>query len=185
MRHSELPWEEQLAKTPGKAPAKAKVAAKKAPRKAAPAKAGKGLADENASRKRPAVAKAPKRPAPAPRAKRPASDEQKGKAAGSALQGKPWLKSYPANVPAEIGPLAAASIGDLLVGACKQYAGRPAFTCMGKSISFGAWNRQSAAFGSWLQGRGLAKGARVAIMMPNVLQYPIAIMGSCAPATPL
>ena len=74
-------------------------------------------------------------------------------------------------------PLAAASIGDLLVGACKQFAGRPAFTCMGKSISFGELERQSAAFGAWLQATGLAKGARVAIMMPNVLQYPVAMMG--------
>ena len=48
---------------------------------------------------------------------------------------------------------------------------------MGKSISFGDLERQSAAFGAWLQSKGLAKGARVAIMMPNVLQYPVAMMG--------
>ena len=89
---------------------------------------------------------------------------------------KPWLKSYPAKVPAEIAP-PTGSIGDLLVRACKQYAGRPAFTCMGKSISFGDLERQSAAFGAWLQSKGLAKGARVAVMMPNVLQYPVAMMG--------
>ena len=80
-------------------------------------------------------------------------------------------------MPAEIAPLTASSIGDLLVSACKQYAGRPAFTCMGKTISFGEVERQSAAFGAFLQSRGLAKGARVAIMMPNVLQYPVAMMG--------
>ena len=89
---------------------------------------------------------------------------------------KPWLKSYPARMPAEIAP-PTGSIGDLLVRACKQYAGRPAFTCMGKSLSFGDLERQSAAFGAWLQSKGLAKGARVAIMMPNVLQYPVAMMG--------
>ena len=89
---------------------------------------------------------------------------------------KPWLKSYPAKVPAEIAP-PTGSIGDLLVRACKQYAGRPAFACMGKSISFGDLERQSAAFGAWLQSKGLAKGARVAVMMPNVLQYPVAMMG--------
>ena len=48
---------------------------------------------------------------------------------------------------------------------------------MGKTLSYGDLERQSAAFGAWLQGRGLAKGARVAIMMPNVLQYPVAMMG--------
>ena len=48
---------------------------------------------------------------------------------------------------------------------------------MGKSLSFGELERQSAAFGAWLQSKGLAKGARVAIMMPNVLQYPVAMMG--------
>ena len=79
-------------------------------------------------------------------------------------------------MPAEIAP-PTGSIGDLLVRACKQYAGRPAFTCMGKSISFGDLERQSAAFGAWLQSKGLAKGARVAVMMPNVLQYPVAMMG--------
>jgi long-chain acyl-CoA synthetase len=89
---------------------------------------------------------------------------------------KPWLKSYPSGIPAEI-PAPTGSIGDLLVGACKQYAGRPAFTCMGKSISFADLERQSAGFGAWLQSKGLAKGARVAIMMPNVLQYPVTMMG--------
>jgi long-chain acyl-CoA synthetase len=97
-------------------------------------------------------------------------------AAAPASTQKPWLKSYPANVPAEI-PLPMGSIGDFLVGKCKQYADRPAFACMGKSISFGELERHSAAFGAWLQSKGLAKGARVAIMMPNVLQYPVVMMG--------
>jgi long-chain acyl-CoA synthetase len=93
-----------------------------------------------------------------------------------AAGGKPWLKSYPAKMPTEItvppGP-----IGDLLVKSCREFAGRPAFACMGKSISYAELERQSAAFGAWLQGRGLARGARVAIMMPNVLQYPVVMMG--------
>jgi long-chain acyl-CoA synthetase len=89
---------------------------------------------------------------------------------------KPWLKSYPPGMPAEI-PTPTGSIGDFLVGTCRQYAGRPAFTCMGKSISFAELERQSAAFGAWLQAKGLARGARVAIMMPNVLQYPVVMMG--------
>ena len=95
--------------------------------------------------------------------------------AGGAV--KPWLKSYPQGVPAEIGPLTDKSIGEFLVGTCRRYSGRPAFACMGKSMSYGTLDAMSASFGAWLQSRGLAKGARVAIMMPNVLQYPVAMMG--------
>ncbi|WP_292378111.1 long-chain fatty acid--CoA ligase, partial [Mesorhizobium sp.] len=82
----------------------------------------------------------------------------------------------PKNMPAEIGPLPYDSIGDFLVGACKQFASRPAFVCMGKSISYAELERLSAAFGAYLQSKGLEKGARVALMMPNVLQYPVAMM---------
>ncbi len=89
-----------------------------------------------------------------------------------------WLKSYPAGMPADIAGLPANSIGELLVDACRQYANRPAFTSLGKSLTFAEVEQASAAFGAWLQGKGLAKGARVAIMMPNVLQYPIAMMGA-------
>lgn len=93
------------------------------------------------------------------------------------LPQKPWLKSYPKNMPAEIGALPYKSIGEFLVGACKQFARRPAFVCMGKSITYAEVERLSAAFGAYLQARGLEKGARVALMMPNVLQYPVAMMG--------
>ncbi|WP_378952905.1 long-chain-fatty-acid--CoA ligase [Mesorhizobium sp. ANAO-SY3R2] len=79
-------------------------------------------------------------------------------------------------MPAEIAPLAYQSIGDLLAAACHQYAGRPAFSCMGKQLTYGELDRMSQAFAAWLQSKGLAKGARVAIMMPNVLQYPVAMM---------
>ncbi len=89
---------------------------------------------------------------------------------------RPWLASYPANMPAEIGPLENRSIGELLVQACQRYGSSPAFTCMGRSLTFGEIDRLSAALGAWLQARGLKKGARVALMMPNVLQYPIAMM---------
>ncbi|TPJ60011.1 long-chain fatty acid--CoA ligase [Mesorhizobium sp. B2-7-1] len=92
------------------------------------------------------------------------------------LPEKPWLKSYPKNMPAEIGALPYKSIGEFLVGACKQFGGQPAFVCMGKSISYAELERLSAAFGAYLQARGLEKGARVALMMPNVLQYPVAMM---------
>ena len=89
---------------------------------------------------------------------------------------KIWLKSYPINMPADIEPLRHQSIGDLLVGACKRYAGRPAFSCMGKTISFCELERISFSVSAWLQSRGLKKGARVALMMPNILQYPVAMM---------
>src|SRR5690606_38841554 len=89
---------------------------------------------------------------------------------------RPWLASYPANMPAEIGPLENRSIGELLVQACHRYGSSPAFACMGRSLTFGEIDRLSAALGAWVQARGLKKGARVALMMPNVLQYPIAMM---------
>ncbi|WP_292212833.1 long-chain fatty acid--CoA ligase [Mesorhizobium sp.] len=98
------------------------------------------------------------------------------KAVGAGSPEKPWLKSYPKVVPAEIGALPFGSIGDLLADACKQYASRPAFTCMGKTVTYAEVERQSAAFGAYLQSTGLQKGARVALMMPNVLQYPVAMM---------
>jgi long-chain acyl-CoA synthetase len=98
------------------------------------------------------------------------------KAAVGTAASKPWLKSYPDRIPAEIGPLPAASIGELLVQSCRQFAGRPAFTCMGKTLTYGELDRHSRAFAAYLQSTGLTRGARVAIMMPNVLQYPVVMM---------
>ncbi len=89
---------------------------------------------------------------------------------------KPWLASYPKDMPAEIGKLPANSIGDLLADACNAFSTRPAFTCMGKTMSYGELDRLSAAFAVFLQSKGLQKGTRVALMMPNVLQYPVAMM---------
>ena len=91
---------------------------------------------------------------------------------------KIWLKSYPPGVPAEIDYSDYKSVGDLFERCVKQYAERPAFHCMGKTISFAELDRQSAAFGAWLQSKGLPKGARVALMMPNVLQYPVCLYGT-------
>src|SRR5690606_17957255 len=102
---------------------------------------------------------------------KPASSAPKTQPIGS--DKRPWLKSYPKDVPAEIAPLEFESIGDLLVNSSKTYAARPAFTSMGKTITFAEVERLSAAFGAFLQSKGLAKGARVALMMPNVLQYPV------------
>lgn len=99
-----------------------------------------------------------------------------GTEAGQPAISKPWLKSYPSGIPADI-PVPAGSIGELLAGTCRKFAERPAFICMGKSLSYAELDRQSGLIGAWLQARGLAKGARVAIMMPNVLQYPVVMLG--------
>jgi long-chain acyl-CoA synthetase len=90
---------------------------------------------------------------------------------------KIWLKSYPPGVPAEIDPKQYASVRDLFDESVARYGDRPAYHCMGKTISFTELDRLSAQFGAWLQSVGCAKGARVAVMMPNVLQYPVCIFG--------
>jgi long-chain acyl-CoA synthetase len=91
---------------------------------------------------------------------------------------KIWLSSYPAGVPAEIDVNTYASIREVFEESCAKYTDRPAYTCMGKSITFAELDQLSAAFGAWLQSQGLGKGARVALMMPNILQYPIALFGT-------
>ncbi len=90
---------------------------------------------------------------------------------------KIWLKSYPKGVPAEINVNTYRSIPHLIDENVVKYRDRPAYICMGKTINFGEVDRLSNAFGAWLQSKGLAKGARVAVMMPNVLQYPAAVFG--------
>ena len=89
-----------------------------------------------------------------------------------------WLKSYPPGVAAEISYDEYRSVGELFEKSVAQFRERPAFECMGKSISFGELDKLSRDFGAWLQAKGLGKGARVAIMMPNVLQYPVALFGT-------
>ncbi|MDA0571332.1 long-chain fatty acid--CoA ligase [Burkholderia gladioli] len=88
---------------------------------------------------------------------------------------KIWLKSYPPGVPAEIDPSRYPTVPDLLDESFRSYRDRAAFICMGKSLSYGELDAMSRKLGAWFQSRGLARGARIAIMMPNVLQYPIAI----------
>ncbi|MGQ0510976.1 MAG: long-chain-fatty-acid--CoA ligase [Betaproteobacteria bacterium] len=90
---------------------------------------------------------------------------------------KIWLKSYPKGVPAEIDVNAYRSIPHLFDENIGRYRDRPAYICMGKTITFGDVDRLSTAFGAWLQSKGLSKGTRVAVMMPNVLQYPAAVFG--------
>ena len=91
---------------------------------------------------------------------------------------KPWLASYPSGVPAEIDSNRYRSLAHLAEESFAKFAARTAYVQMDKSLSFGELDRQSRAFGAWLQQRaGLKRGDRVAIMMPNVLQYPIALFG--------
>jgi long-chain acyl-CoA synthetase len=86
-----------------------------------------------------------------------------------------WLKSYPPGVPADIDPSIYPSVVALLEESFAKYRDRKAYVCMDKAITFGDIDRLSQALAAWLQGRGLKRGARVAIMMPNVLQYPVAV----------
>jgi len=90
---------------------------------------------------------------------------------------KIWLKSYPKGVPAEIDVNEYQSLAQMFDEAVAKFPGRRAFTCMGKSITFGELDTMSAAFGAFLQSKGLSKGSRVALMMPNVLQYPVCLFG--------
>jgi len=88
---------------------------------------------------------------------------------------KIWLKSYPLGVPAEIDATQYRSLVHLLEESFQKFASRNAFVCMDKFITYAELDEHSKRLGAWLQSRGMKKGARVAVMMPNVLQYPIAI----------
>ena len=91
---------------------------------------------------------------------------------------KIWLKHYPKGVPAEIDINEYKSVRDVFEESATKFATRPAFTCMGKSITFADLDRLSAAFGVYLQANGCKKGTRVALMMPNILQYPVCLFGA-------
>ena len=86
-----------------------------------------------------------------------------------------WLKSYPPGVPAEIDYTRYRSLVHLLEEAFGKYAQRNAYVCMDRFITYADVDLMSKKLGAWLQAQGLSKGARVALMMPNVLQYPVAI----------
>jgi len=86
-----------------------------------------------------------------------------------------WLKSYPEGVPADLPPSPYPSLVALMEESFRQYADRPAYSFMGKQQTFGETDRLSQAFAAYLQSLGLAQGDRVAIMMPNVPQYPVVV----------
>ena len=88
---------------------------------------------------------------------------------------KIWLKSYPDSVPAEIDCTQYRSVTHLLEESFQKYADRNAFVCMDKFLTYRELDKLSLQMGAWLQSKGLQRGARVAIMLPNVLQYPVAM----------
>jgi long-chain acyl-CoA synthetase len=88
-----------------------------------------------------------------------------------------WLKHYPPGVPADVDVDQYTSLVQLMEEGFAKYSNRDAYAFMERHFTFADIDRYSAAFGAWLQSLGLERGARVAIMMPNVVQYPIALAG--------
>jgi acyl-CoA synthetase (AMP-forming)/AMP-acid ligase II len=90
---------------------------------------------------------------------------------------KPWLKHYPPGVPAEINPDQYRSLVQLFDESFKTHAQKPFAVCMDVTLRYRQLDELSASFGAWLQAQGLPKGARVALMLPNVLQFPVVMAG--------
>ena len=96
----------------------------------------------------------------------------------ASFEAKPWLKSYPPGVPAELRPLEFQSIPQMLEASVQRYREQPAFQSFGVQMTYAELDRLTRDFAAYLQtGLGLRKGERVAVMMPNILQYPIAVYG--------
>ena len=93
------------------------------------------------------------------------------------MNDRPWLGSYPAGMPVDIDPSRYRSLVALMEESFGKYADRSAYSFLGKRISFAEIDQQSRAFAAYLQGLGLARGDRVAVMMPNCPQYPVAVAG--------
>ncbi|MDP1524354.1 MAG: AMP-binding protein [Rhodocyclaceae bacterium] len=89
-----------------------------------------------------------------------------------------WLSHYPPGVPAEVDVRRYTSLVDLFAQSCQKFSDRPAFTSMGATLSYAETDRLSRNFAAYLQGLGLQPGDRVAIMLPNLLQYPVALFGA-------
>src|SRR4051812_31567027 len=91
------------------------------------------------------------------------------------MTNRPWLAAYPAGVPADIDASQYRSLVQLMQESFEKYKDRTAYSFMGKDVTYGRTDQLSRAMAAYLQGLGLAKGDRVAIMMPNVPQYPVAV----------
>ena len=94
------------------------------------------------------------------------------------MEEKRWLKNYPNGVPANIDADKYECLLEMFDEVFEQYKNKPAFSCMGKTLSFKDIDSHSRHFAAYLQSRGLEKGDRIALMMPNLLQYPIALFGA-------
>ncbi len=105
------------------------------------------------------------------------SHEQSAADMNRELASRPWLASYPAGVPHEIDPTPIANLADMVEAAMREFADRVAFHCTFSDITYAELDRLSAAFACHLQQHGFKRGDRFALMMPNMLQYPIALMG--------
>lgn len=91
---------------------------------------------------------------------------------------KPWLNSYPQGVPAEIDLSQYKSIVDIFEDSCTRYRDRTAFINMGAAMTYVELDHATRNFAAWLQRQGLNGGDRIALMMPNILQYPVALFGA-------
>ena len=89
-----------------------------------------------------------------------------------------WVKQYPPGTPADINPNEYASLKTLIESSCEQFAARTAYIQMDHRLNYAELDRLSARFAAWLQLRGLKKGDRIAIMLPNILQYPVVMFGA-------
>lgn len=90
---------------------------------------------------------------------------------------RPWLKHYPTGVPVNIDETCYNTLVEFIEEKTKEYSSRVAFACMGKEMTYKEVHKLSDQFGAYLHSRGLQPGDRVALMMPNLLQYPIALFG--------
>jgi long-chain acyl-CoA synthetase len=88
---------------------------------------------------------------------------------------RPWLAQYPEGVPHEVDPSPYRSLAALLESSLKQHADRPVSVCMDRWMSYGQLDEHSAALGAWLQARGMPADARVAVMLPNIPQFLVAM----------
>lgn len=89
-----------------------------------------------------------------------------------------WHKSYPAGVPAEIEIDGVTTLVSVVRESCRRYADKTAYLSMGKAISYAELDELTRDFAAWLHAQGLGKGDRVALMMPNLLQYPVCLFGA-------
>jgi long-chain acyl-CoA synthetase len=89
-----------------------------------------------------------------------------------------WVKQYPPGTPADVDPNEYASLKELIESSCEHFAARTAYLQMGHHLSYAQLDRLSIRVASWLQRHGLKKGDRIAIMLPNILQYPVMMFGA-------